>query len=141
MRLLCFPMMTLALMSAQASSQVVSERSQTNMISASDVCGVVGKDALAIRDKLRANPAIIERPSGSDRFETYFSSAEPTQWTVTTKADAAYPAVTCVTLLNAGGGTEMRRDMRCDASGAQCYALLSEFKASDEKIRSSIKSR
>ena len=77
--------------------------------------------------------------SGSDRFETYFSSTEPKQWTVTTTKDAAHPAVTCVYLSNSGGGTDMSREMRCDARREACEALFQEFEANDAKIRAEIK--
>ena len=120
-------------------AQAVPEGVHTDVKGASDVCGVSGENALAIRQKLKADPAITEEPSGSDRFETYFSSAETKQWTVTTAKDAAYPAVTCVHLYNSGGGTDMSRQMRCDASRAACDALFQEFQANDEKIRKQIK--
>jgi hypothetical protein len=105
----------------------------------SSVCGINGENALAIRDKLKSNSTIVEKPSGSNRFETYFSSTEAKQWTVTTIADAAYPAVTCVYLYNSGGGTDMQRDMRCDASREECDALFREFEANDAKIRKQIR--
>jgi hypothetical protein len=121
-------------------AQAVPEGVHTDVTGASDVCGVSGENALAIRQKLKADPTIVVEPSGSDRFETYFSSAETKQWTVTTAKDAAYhPAVTCVHLYNSGGGTDRTRQMRCDASRAACDALFQEFGASDEKIRKQIR--
>ena len=119
--------------------QAVPEGVHREATGASDVCGITGQDALAIREKLRSDQTIVEEPSGSSRFETYFSSRETKQWTVTTKADAAYPAVTCVHLYNSGGGTDMRRQMRCDASRQACDALFLEFQAHDEKIRTQLR--
>jgi hypothetical protein len=126
-------------MHSPALSQVVPERVHTGANRPSNVCGVTGQGALAIRAKLRADPKITEKPSGSARFETYFSSAERKQWTVTTTKDAAYPAVTCVYLYDSGGGTDMSREMRCDASREACDALFEEFRANDAKIRAQIK--
>ncbi len=131
MALLGLPSPTLA--------QAVPEGVHTGANGASNVCGVRGENALAIRQKLKADPTIVEKPSGSDRFETYFSSVETKQWTVTTPKDAAYPAVTCVHLYNSGGGTDMSRQMRCDASRAACDALFQEFESNDEKIRKQIR--
>jgi hypothetical protein len=122
-----------------ALAQAVPEGVHTDANGPSDICGIRGENALAIRAQLKADRNIVEKPSGSDRFETYFSSAETKQWTVTTKKDAAYPAVTCVYLYNSGGGTEMSRDMRCDASREACDALFQEFEANDAKIRAEIK--
>ena len=122
-------------------AQAVPEGVHREAHGASTICGVTGANALAIREKLRADPTIVEKPSPSSRFETYFSTTELKQWTVTTSKEAAYPAVTCVYLFNAGGGTDMLRDMRCDASRAACDALFREFQASDEKIRQQIKGR
>jgi hypothetical protein len=113
----------------------------TDATGPSNICGVVGADALAIRSKLRADPNIAEKPSGSARFETYVSSTEPKQWTVTTTKDAAYPAVTCAYLYNSGGGTDMSREMRCDASREACDTLFEEFQANDEKIIARIRGR
>lgn len=107
----------------------------------SNICGVDGGNALAIRKKLRSDPHIAERASGSDRFETYFSSSEAKQWTFTTRRDAAYPAVTCVSLSTSGQGTDMQRQMRCDAGRAACDALFLEFEASDKKLREQIRGR
>lgn len=120
-------------------AQTVPEGVHTDATGPSNLCGISGENALAIRAKLKADPTIVEKPSGSDRFETYYSSAGPKQWTVTTVKDAAYPAVTCVHLDTSGGGTEMSRDMRCDASRAACDALFKEFDDNDEKIRERIK--
>lgn len=105
----------------------------------SDLCGVRGENALAIRAKLKSDASITEEPSGSPRFETYFSSVETKQWTVTTQRDAAYPAATCVHLYNSNGGTDMKRQMRCDASRAACDTLFREFDASDAALRKQIK--
>jgi hypothetical protein len=120
-------------------AQAVPEGVHTDAAGPSNICGISGENALAIRQKLKADPMIAEKPSGSERFETYFSSAEPKQWTVTTPKNAAYPAVTCVYLYNSAGGTDMSRDMRCDASRAACDALFKEFEANDEKIRRQIR--
>jgi len=120
-------------------AQAVPEGVHTDANGPSDVCGISGENALAIRQKLKTDPTIIEKPSGSDRFETYFSSAETKQWTVTTAKDAAYPAVTCTHLYNSGGGTDMSREMRCDASRVACDALFQEFQANDDKILKQIK--
>lgn len=120
-------------------AQAVPEGVHREASGASDVCGVTGQDALAIRERLRADPTIVEEPSGSSRFETYFSTVETKQWTVTTKADAAYPAVTCVHLYNSEGGTDMSREMRCDASQKACDALFLEFQAHDEQIRRQVR--
>jgi hypothetical protein len=120
-------------------AQAVPEGVHTDANGPSDLCGVSGENAMAIRQKLKADPRIVERPSGSDRFETYYSSVETKQWTVTTAKDAAYPAVTCVHLYNSGGGTDMSREMRCDASRAACDALFQEFQANDDKILKQIK--
>lgn len=124
-----------------ALAQAVPEGVHTDAHGLSSVCGISGNGALAIRAKLRNNTAIVEKPSGSKRFETYFSMVESKQWTVTTPADAAYPAVTCVYLYDSGGGTDMSREMRCDASREACDALFREFEASDAKIREQIKGR
>ena len=105
----------------------------------SSVCGIAGSNALDIRDALRSDPTINEEPSPSERFETYFSSTESKQWTVTTKADAAYPAVTCVHLFTSDGGTDMLRQMRCDASRDACDALFLEFRAHDDGIRKQLR--
>jgi hypothetical protein len=121
-------------------AQVVPEGVHTDASGSSDVCGIVGDDALAIRSKLKSDRTIVERPSPSDRFETYFSTVEAKQWTVTTPKDAAYPAVTCVRLFNSRGGTDMERNMRCDASREACDALFLEFDAHDDQIRKQIKS-
>jgi len=126
-------------MHSPAVAQSVPEGDHTDATGPSNICGLTGQDALAIRAKLRADPNIVEKPSGSARFETYFSSAEPKQWTVTTTKDAAYPAVTCGYLYNSGGGTDMSREMRCDASREACDALFEEFQANDAKIRAQIK--
>jgi hypothetical protein len=122
-----------------AIAQTVPEGVHTDASGPSSVCGITGEDALAIRAKLKADPNIIEKSSGSPRFETYFSSTESKQWTVTTTTDAAFPAVTCVYLYNAGGGTDMSREMRCDASRKACDALFEEFQASDAKILAQIR--
>jgi len=126
-------------MHSPALAQTVPEGVHTDANGPSSVCGVTGEDALAIRGKLRGDANIVEKPSGSARFETYFSSAERKQWTVTTPKDAAYPAVTCVYLYNSGGGTDMSREMRCDASREACDALFEEFRTNDAKIRAEIK--
>jgi hypothetical protein len=120
-------------------AQTVPEGVHTVATGPSSVCGISGENALAIREKLKAAPTIVEKPSGSDRFETYFSSTESKQWTVTTHKDAAYPAVTCVYLYDSGGGTDMSREMRCDASREACDALFQEFQANDKKIREQIR--
>ena len=122
-------------------SQALPEGVHSDSTGPSDECGVSGNDALDIRAKLKKDPTIVEKPSGSSRFETFFASAGGKQWTVTTKGDAAYPAVTCVRLFDSGGGTEMEREMRCDASREACDALFLEFQASDEEIRRQIKGR
>lgn len=122
-------------------AQTAPEGAHKNANGPSDICGISGDDALAIRESLRADPDIVEEPSSSERFETYFSSVESKQWTVTTKADVAYPAVTCVHLFTSENGTDMRRQMRCDASRAACDALFIEFTAHDEKIRKQLNGR
>ena len=120
-------------------AQAVPEGIHSDARGESSVCGITGNNALSIRDALRYDPTITEEPSPSKRFETYFSSTEPKQWTVTTKADAAYPAVTCVHLFTSSGGTDMRRQMRCDASREACDALFLEFRAHDDGIRKQIR--
>ena len=122
-------------------AQSVPEGVHTDATGPSSVCGISGEDALAIREKLKNSPAIVEKPSGSDRFETYFSTTEHKSWTVTTRNDAAYPAVTCAYLYDAGGGTDMSREMRCDASREACDALFLEFEAHDEQIRKQMRGR
>jgi hypothetical protein len=134
-------MYALSVIASPLSAQTVRDGVHTDATGPSNLCGVAGADALAIREKLRADPSITKKPSGSKRFEAYFSVTEAKQWTVTTKADVAYPAVTCVSLYNSGAGTEMQRDMRCDASRKRCDALFSEFEANDERIRKSLKGR
>ena len=133
------PLCALLLVHSPTVAQKLPEGVHTDAAGPSSVCGIPGENALAIREKLKADRAIVEKPSGSHRFETYFSSSEPKQWTVTTHKDAAYPAVTCVYLYNSGGGTDMSREMRCDASRAACDALFQEFEANDQKIRDQIK--
>ena len=123
-----------------ALAQPVPEGVHSDVIGSSTVCGVTGADALAIRDSLKADPTIVEKASGSPRFETYFSSTESKQWTATTEVDAAHPAVTCVYLYNSGTGTDMQREMRCDASREACDALFREFQSSDAEVRERIKS-
>jgi hypothetical protein len=118
-----------------ALAQAVPEGVHTRADGASSVCGVSGDDAGAIRAKLKSDSTIVEKPSGSNRFETYFSKVDAKQWTVTTTADAAYPAVACVYLYTSGRGTDMSREMRCDASRSACDALFREFEANDAKIR------
>jgi hypothetical protein len=120
-------------------AQSVAEGVHTDANGPANICGITGENALAIRAKLRGDPNIVQMASGSDRFETYFSSTEPKQWTVTTTKDAAYPAVTCVHLSNSGGGTDTSREMRCDANREACDVLLQEFEANDAKIRAEIK--
>jgi hypothetical protein len=120
-------------------SQTVPEGVHTDANGPSTICGITGENALAIRAKLKTDSTIVEKPSGSSRFETYFSTTEPKQWTVTTTKEAAYPAVTCVYLYNSGGGTDMSREMRCDASREACDALFKEFETNDAKIRAEIK--
>jgi hypothetical protein len=122
-------------------AQAVPEGVHKDATGPSNICGISGENALAIRGKLKSNPTIVEKPSGSDRFETYFSSVERKQWTVTTIMDAAYPAVSCVYLFNSGGGADMQREMRCDASREACDALFQQFEANDEKIRKQIRGR
>jgi hypothetical protein len=132
----------LLVLHSPALAQTVPGGVHTDATGPSSVCGVTGEDALAIlaiRAKLRADHRIAEKPSGSARFETYFSTSEPKQWTVTTRKDAAYPAVTCVYLYNSGGGTDMSREMRCDASREACDTLFEEFQANDAKIRAQIR--
>ncbi|MCH8614841.1 hypothetical protein LZ016_01800 [Sphingomonas sp. SM33] len=129
------------LLHAPSTGQTVPEGVHSDADGPSDVCGVSGTDALAIREKLKSDPTVVEKPSGSDRFETYFSSLESKQWTVTTRFDAAYPAVTCVYLYNSGEGTDMERQMRCDASREACDKLFLEFDAHDEQIRRRIRDR
>jgi hypothetical protein len=129
----------LLIMHSPALAQAVPEGVHTDAAGPSSVCGMTGENALAIRTKLKADPNIVEKPSGSERFETYFSSTESKQWTVTTTKDAAYPAVTCVYLYDSGGGTDMSRQMRCDASRQACDALFQEFEANDAKIRAQIR--
>ena len=141
MRRLSAVLFMLSIMHSPTLAQTVPEGVHTDVIGSSNICGISGGNALAIRQKLRADPSILQRPSGSERFETYFSSTESKEWTVTTQKDAAYPAVTCVYLYNSAGGTDMSREMRCDASRAACEALFQEFEANDEKIRKQIKSR
>jgi hypothetical protein len=128
-----------ALLRSPALAQAVPEGVHSEVTGASEVCGITGEDALAIRRMLRSDPTIVERPSSSPRFETYFSSVETKQWTVTTKADAAHPAVTCVHLYDSGGGTDMKRQMRCDASRKACDALFLEFESHDQLIRRQVK--
>jgi hypothetical protein len=129
------------LLHTPALAQAVPEAAHSEAHGPSDVCGIRGDNALAIRENLKSDPTIVEKPSGSARFETYFSSVETKQWTVTTEKEAAYPAVTCVRLYNSGGGTEMERNMRCDASRQACDALFLEFEAHDEQIRKHIQGR
>jgi hypothetical protein len=124
-----------------ALAQAVPEGVHTDANGPSSLCGISGENALAIRAKLKSDPTIVERPSGSNRFETYFSNVESKQWTVATTKDAAYPAVTCVYLYISGGGTDVSREMRCDASREACDALFQEFEANDAKIREQIKGR
>lgn len=124
-----------------ALAQAVPEGVHSDATGPSDVCGITGEDALAIRAKLRTDPSIIEKPSDSPRFETYFSTVETKQWTVTTRRDAAYPAATCVHLFTSQQGTDMKREMRCDASRQACDALFRQFEASDAAIREQIRGR
>jgi hypothetical protein len=123
----------------QLVAQTVPEGIHSDAPGESSVCGISGSNALAIRDVLRSDPTITEELSPSTRFETYFSSIETKQWTVTTKADAAYPAVTCLHLFTSNGGTEMQRQMRCDATRDACDALFLEFRDHDDGIRKQIK--
>lgn len=132
-------MSALLLAPTPTAAQPVPEGVHTLATGASTICGISGENALAIRAKLKADRTIVEKPSGSDKFETYFSSTEFKQWTVTTPKNAAFPAVNCVYLYNSGGGTEMSREMRCDASREACDALFQEFQANDEKIRRQIR--
>ncbi len=122
-------------------AQTVPEGIHSDAPGESSVCGIIGSDALAITDALRSDPTITEEPSPSKRFETYFSSTETKSWTVTTKADAAYPAVTCVHFFGSNGGTDMQRQMRCDASREACDALFLEFQAHDAVIQKQIRDR
>ncbi|MEZ5748584.1 MAG: hypothetical protein R3D83_01410 [Caenibius sp.] len=127
------------LLHSPALAEAVPEGVHNDTNGASNVCGITGRNALAISDKLRSDPTIAEKPSGSRRFKTYFSSVETKQWTVTTKEEAAYPAVTCVHIFHSGGGTDMKRNMRCDASRKACDALYLEFRAHDEQIRRQVR--
>jgi hypothetical protein len=124
-----------------ALAQTVPEGVHTEADGPSNVCGITGESALEIRAKLKSDSSIVEEPSGSNRFETYFSNVETKQWTATTTEDAAYPAVTCVYLYNSGGGTHMSREMRCDASREACDALFQEFDRNDAEIRKQIRGR
>jgi hypothetical protein len=63
-----------ALIASSASSQVIQEGVHTEVTGPSDMCGISGINALAIREKLRSEPSISEKASGSSRFETYFST-------------------------------------------------------------------
>jgi len=130
-----------ALTIAPLAAQTVPEGMHSESNGPSSLCGISGSDALAIRAKLRSTSTIEEKPSGSLRFETYFSTTEAKQWTVTTEVDSAYPAVTCVHLFDSDGGTDMRRQMRCDSSRERCDALFSEFRTSDEQVRKNIRGR
>jgi hypothetical protein len=135
-----WPLVSVSLvLSSPTLAQAVPEGVHSDATGPSNICGISGANALAIRKKLRADPSIVEKPSGSDRFETYFSSAESKQWTATTQKDPAYAAVTCVYLYNSGGGTDMSREMRCDASRGACDALFQEFETNDQKIREQIR--
>ncbi len=139
MRKFCLFSVVSILLHSPTLAQSVPEGVHRDANGPSDVCGIIGDDALAIREKLRSDPTVVERPSGSGRFETYFSSVETKQWTATTVEEAAYPAITCVRLYSSGGGTHMERNMRCDASREACDALFLEFEAHDEQIRKQIK--
>jgi hypothetical protein len=130
-----------SLIQSPAIGQAVPQGVHQEVNGPSAVCGIGGENALAIRDKLRSDPNIVQKPSGSARFETYFSTVESKQWTVTTKIDAAFPAVTCVYLFNSSGGTDMQREMRCDASREACDALFREFDAHDAEVRKQISGR
>ncbi len=73
MRNICLFLCTSLLLAPLAVAQPVPEGVHRETSGPSAACGIIGANALAIRDKLKADRAIVEEPSGSNRFETYFS--------------------------------------------------------------------
>lgn len=70
---LVLPLVSVLLtMHSPAHAQSVPEGVHTVATGPSNICGVTGEDALAIRAKLRGDRKIVEKPSGSARFETLF---------------------------------------------------------------------
>ncbi len=97
----------------------------------SEMCGLVGQDALDLAAKAKASTTLKPSKLESDRFEVFQTEPPWQQLAVTKPSEPAHPAVTCRYTFQEGGAFKMSRSMRCDAGRAECDALFVEFQKLD----------
>lgn len=130
-------MLAAALLSSgnAAGAQIVPEGIHSFAEGPSDLCGVVGNDALDIISRLRASSDHRQVALDSDRFELFVGPDDLDQWVVTRATEPAHPAVTCRDISqDAAGNWVQSREMRCDSTREACDRLFLEFQELDERL-------
>lgn len=129
------------LQSSPAPSQSVPEGVHRNAAGPAEMCGLSGRNARELIEKVRASPNLHRSPVESERFEVFESLDEHDQWALTRPSEPAHPTVTCRHFYVENGATYQTRDMRCDAGRAACDRLFLEFQELDRRMRDYIGGR
>lgn len=100
------------------------------------MCGLTGRDAQDLMERVRTSPTIKRQALDSDRFELYSSSDSMIRWVFTKPGERAYPAATCRHVYQGKNGSwQQTRNMRCDATRDACDRLFTEFQELDKQVR------
>ena len=116
-------------------AQLVPEGVHKDATGPSEMCGLSGRNASELAERVRAAPNLRKMEVGTDRFEVYASENQFVQFALTLPTEAAYPAVTCRYVFEQNGEMLQKRSMRCDASRDACDRLFLEFQELDERLR------
>lgn len=135
MKVMVLALITLAACSPALMAQQVPEGIHSPASGPVNLCGHVEPDLVAFETWVRANPSLQE-DEGTDRFEVFNAVRAPLrQYILARPSEPAYPAITCRLFSNRpDGGSNMTRQMRCDASREACDALFIEFQELDARV-------
>jgi hypothetical protein len=129
-----------ALLPSPGASQTVPEGIHRDATGRAEMCGLSGRDARELIERVRSSPNLHRMSAESDRFEVFESFDGQDMWALTLPSEAAYPAVTCRHFYNENGSAHQMRDMRCDGRRAACDRLFIEFRDLDQQMIDYIRS-
>ena len=118
-----------------AHAQLVPEGVHKDATGPAEMCGLSGRNASELAERVRSAPNLRKMEVGTNRFEVYATENQFVQFALTLPSEAAYPAVTCRYVYEQNGRMLQERKMRCNASRDACDRLFLEFQELDERLR------
>jgi hypothetical protein len=139
MRTLKLTAIVLAAVSQLSATQQVPEGIHSEARGPSEMCGLVGRDALDLVAQAKASSHLSEVAIETERFVMFANADHSYQLVATTASETAYPAASCRHTFEEDGQVRMIRSLRCDAGRAACDALFLEFQALDAGVTRQIR--